>query len=227
MNQSLVEKTKKVISSISTMEAVKPYFLVGGTALAIQLEHRLSEDLDFMRWQKTKGENMEVDIRAIEKELLQKNHTIKSKDIFEFNHVEFYIDDGVKLSFYAPEKRAPIIKTTPYINNINLLDIDTIAVLKMETMLRRSNFRDYYDLYFILKDKKSDEIATIIDNALKYSGHSLKSKNLLGKLINSEQFKPDSEFKQLNAKSDITAKEIAQFMNEKVKTAYQTKSKSE
>ena len=223
MNQSLVEKTKKAISSISQMEAIKPYFLVGGTALSIQLEHRLSEDLDFMRWQKTKAENMEIDIHRIEKELLQRNHTINSKDIFEFNHVEFYIDDGVKLSFYAPEKRSPVIKTVPYINNINLLDIDTIAVLKMETMLRRSNFRDYYDLYFILKDKNADEIISIVDNALKYSGHALKSKNLLGKLANHEQFKPDNEFKLLEAKVEIGAKEIALFMNEKVKTAYQNR----
>ncbi|MDD2726703.1 MAG: nucleotidyl transferase AbiEii/AbiGii toxin family protein, partial [Proteiniphilum sp.] len=30
------------------MECIKPYVLCGGTALAIQIGHRESEDLDFM-----------------------------------------------------------------------------------------------------------------------------------------------------------------------------------
>ena len=184
MSQSVVEKTRKALQSISTMDCIKPYYLAGGTALSLQINHRLSEDLDFMRWQKQKNEKMFVDVKNISAELTAKNHTINSTDILEHNHVEFLIDNGVKLSFYAPEKREPSIKTVPFLNNINLLDTSTIASLKMEVMLRRSNFRDYYDLYFILKDKTPQEIIVIIDNALKYSEHTLKSKNLIGKLLN-------------------------------------------
>jgi len=121
MEKSLVEKTKKVIESISKMESIKPYILVGGTALSLQIENRLSEDLDFMRWQTHKGENMDVDIRRIVKEL-EVFHVIDKTNILESNHVEFYIDGGVKLSFYAPEKRPPVIKMVAYLNNIVLAD---------------------------------------------------------------------------------------------------------
>ncbi|MCC8142839.1 MAG: nucleotidyl transferase AbiEii/AbiGii toxin family protein, partial [Tannerellaceae bacterium] len=75
MDKALVEKTKKVVESISKIESVSPYILVGGTALALQIGHRQSEDLDFMRWQKQKGEKMDIDISAIKKDLL-KEHTI-------------------------------------------------------------------------------------------------------------------------------------------------------
>ena len=220
MNRAVIEKTRKAIQSISTMDCIKPYYLVGGTALSLQINHRLSEDLDFMRWQKQKNEKMFVDVKSISDELKAKNHIINSTDILEHNHVEFLIDDDVKLSFYAPEKREPSIKTVPFLNNINLLDTDTIASLKMEVLLRRSNFRDYYDLYFILKDKTPKEIIAIIDNALKYSEHTLKSKNLIGKLLNYKQFTPDAEFKNLEPISQISAEEIASFMEEKVKSAY-------
>jgi len=223
MNRAVVEKTRKAIQSISTMDCIKPYYLVGGTALSLQINHRLSEDLDFMRWQKQKNEKMFVDVKNISAELKAKNHIINSTDILEYNHVEFLIDDGVKLSFYAPEKREPSIKTVPFSGNINLIDTDTIASLKMEVLLRRSNFRDYYDLYFILKDKTPKEIIAIIDNALKYSGHTLKSKNLIGKLLNYKQFTPDTEFKNLEPISQISAEEIALFMEEKVKSAYLNK----
>ena len=56
--------------------------------------------------------------------------------------------------------------------------------MKMEVMLRRSNFRDYYDIYSILKSGTS--IHDLITLALTYSGHKLKSKNLLAILTNSK-----------------------------------------
>jgi len=57
MDKSLVDKTKKVIESVSKMESIRPYILVGGTALSLQIANRLSEDLDFMRWQQYHGRN--------------------------------------------------------------------------------------------------------------------------------------------------------------------------
>ena len=38
-----------------------------------------------------------------------------------------------------------------YQNNLRIADVKTIGALKMEVMLRRAKFRDYYDLYSILK----------------------------------------------------------------------------
>lgn len=87
-------------------------------------------------------------------------------------------------------------------------------------MQRRSYFRDYYDVYCILKDKRDSDIVSIIDNALKYSGHVMKSKNLIGRLCSYERFEIDKEFTTLCPKYDITAKEIASFMEKKVKSAY-------
>jgi predicted nucleotidyltransferase component of viral defense system len=223
MDKALVEKTKKILISISTMEAIKPYILVGGTALSLQIEHRLSEDLDFMRWQKTKNEKMDVDVGRISKELKETGHIINSIERLESNQVLFFIDEGIKLSFYAPEEREPIIETISYMNNLKLANETTIAALKMETVMRRSTFRDYYDLYFILKEKSAKEIISIIDNALKYSRYSIKSKNLLGKLGNYEKFYTDIDFKNLDPISDISPKEIADFMNKTVKAAYQSR----
>lgn len=87
-------------------------------------------------------------------------------------------------------------------------------------MMRRTVFRDYYDLYCILSSKQSEEIKTIINNALKYSEHHLKSKNLLGMLVNADRFKNDSSFYQLEPKYIITSKEIETFMSTKVKDIY-------
>ena len=217
MKEALVEKTLKVIEAISKMEFVKSYFLVGGTALALQLKHRLSEDLDFMCWKQSKKDKQNIDIEKIKNEIKQ-DFTIDKVDILGNNHIEMYIDGGVKLSFYAPDKIKPAIVPIPYLNNLILADADSIASLKMEVLLRRNEFRDYYDLYCILKNKNAETTKQIIGNALKYSEHHLKTKNLIGMLTNSERFKQNAAFAQLNPKYSVTAKEIEQFMTERIKS---------
>jgi len=219
MKEALVEKTLKVIETISKMEFVKSYFLVGGTALALQLKHRLSEDLDFMCWKQSKKDKQNINIEKIKAELIQ-YFTIDNIDILENNHIEIYIDGGVKLSFYAPDKIKPSISPIYYLNNLILADEDCIAALKMETLLRRNEFRDYYDLYCVFKNKDVETIKQIINNALKYSEHQLKSKNLIGMLTNSERFKRNAAFAQLAPQYPITAKEIELFMTERMKTIY-------
>jgi predicted nucleotidyltransferase component of viral defense system len=219
MKEALVEKTLQVIAEISKMEFVKSYFLVGGTALSLQIKHRLSEDLDFIRWQNTRKDKTDIDITKIKKQLLE-SYAINSIDIFANNHIEVYINGEVKLSFYAPEKRKPEISPVFYMNNLILADTDCIASLKMETLLRRTEYRDYYDLYCILKDRDNDAVKSIIDNALRYSEHNLKSKNLIGMLTNSERFKYSAAFAQLKPKYSIYPKEIEYFMIEKMRNIF-------
>jgi len=216
MKEALVEKTLNVIAAISKMEFVKSYVLVGGTALALQLKHRLSEDLDFISWKQSKKDKQNIDIEKIKNEIIQ-NFVIDKVDILGNNHIEIYIDSGVKLSFYAPDKIKPVMMPIHYLNNLILADENCIASLKMEILLRRNEFRDYYDLYCILKNKDAETTKQIIDNALKYSEHHLKTKNLIGMLTNSERFKHNAAFGQLNPKYPNSAKEIEQFMVERIK----------
>ena len=66
---ALAPHTIDLFDKIASLECIKPYFLVGGTALALQLHTRLSEDLDFMSWKSSKLQKQEVDWVGIEKEL--------------------------------------------------------------------------------------------------------------------------------------------------------------
>jgi predicted nucleotidyltransferase component of viral defense system len=219
MKEALVEKRLKVIEAISNMEFVKSFFLVGGTALALQLKHRLSEDLDFMCWKQSKKEKQNINIAKIKSELAQV-FTIQKVDILDNHHIEIFIEEHVKLSFYAPDKIKPAITPVHYLNNLILADEASIASLKMELLLRRNEFRDYYDLYCVLKDKDAETTKQIINNALKYSEHHLKTKNLIGMLTNAERFKYNDAFAQLAPQYPVSAKEIELFMLEKIRVLY-------
>ena len=95
------------------------------------------------------------------------------KNILDIDHVE-YLVSGVKFSFYACPKYSPVSMPVEYLNNLRLADVKSIGAMKMEVLLRRSNFRDYYDIYSILKS--GVPINDLVSLALTYSGHKLKSK---------------------------------------------------
>lgn len=206
--KGLAPYTQAIFEAVSNLECIKPYLLVGGTALSLQIGTRQSEDLDFMKWRTSKTENMEVAWFQIEKELASVGE-IQHKDILDIDHVEFLVS-GVKLSFYACPKYSPVNNPVNYLNNIRLADVRSIGAMKMEVMLRRSNFRDYYDIFSILKSGVS--INDLISLALSYSGHKLKSKNLLAMLTNSNRFTRDVGFDQLRPVYSVTAQEIEEFI---------------
>lgn len=48
--KGLTKNTANNIDSISRLKSIVEYTLIGGTALALQIGKRLSEDLDFCKW---------------------------------------------------------------------------------------------------------------------------------------------------------------------------------
>lgn len=211
--KGLAPQTSEIFEKISRLECIKPFVLVGGTALSLQLNLRQSEDMDFMRWKQSPKDKLEVGISGIKREL-ESIGRIESMEIGDFNFVEFVVE-GVKLSFYAaPRKAISSMQVIPFKNNLQLADIKSIGAMKMEAMLRRSKFRDYYDIYSILK--QGVDFEEMIEMALEHSGHLLKRKNLLAILTNGERFKKDKSFLALNPVYDISPIDIQEYIKEKL-----------
>lgn len=213
---ALAPHTHKLFDKVASLECIKPYFLVGGTALALQLNTRQSEDLDFMNWKMPRKKKQEVDWTVIEKEL-KTIGTIEARDIWDFNHVEFVVS-GVKISFYTSGKSSPVTAPVYLKDNLKLANVEAIGAMKMEIMLRRSNFRDYYDIYSILQH--GINFKKLVDSSLSYSGHVLTTKNLLAILTDSSRFQIDSGFEQLNPKYKVTPADIEAYLKTIIKTCY-------
>ena len=211
--KGLAPQTSLIFDAITKMECIKPFVLVGGTALSLQIGTRQSEDLDFMRWKQNSKDKLEVGWPAIKREL-ETIGSIESENIMGFDHVEFVVN-GVKLSFYAaPRKALSAMNPIQYQNNLRIADVKTIGALKMEVMLRRAKFRDYYDLYSILKS--GVDIQELIPMAIEHSGFNLKTKNLLSMITNGEIYAKEASFSQLNPIYDISPKEIEEYIKEKL-----------
>ena len=205
----LAKHTEKVFERISKLETIKPYLLVGGTALSLQIGKRLSEDLDFMKWKTSPNDKSEVAWYKINKEL-ESIGIVESVDVLDFDMVEF-VFEGVKLSFYsAPRTRPTHLQEIPYMTNIRLADVESIGVMKMEVMLRRNTFRDYYDIYSILKE--GHDLHKMIDEAIIHSNHRLKEKSILMILTNAERFKKDNRFSHMQPFYDVTPEDIQEYI---------------
>lgn len=212
-SRSLAPHTGKVFEAISRLECIKPYTLVGGTALSLQIEKRQSEDLDFMMWQQKKNDKCEVNWPAIKKEL-EGVGEILQYEVGDFNFVSFNFE-GVKLSFYAPPRKAiSLMIRIPYLNNLYLADMESIGAMKMEAMLRRSKFRDYYDIYSILKE--GGDINKMVNAALEHSDHKLRSRSLLSMLTNGKLFTKEKGFEELQPVYDVSAFDIQEYIKQKL-----------
>ena len=212
-SKSLAPHTGQVFEAISKLECIKVFTLVGGTALSLQIEKRQSEDLDFMKWLTKRNEKPEVDWPSILREL-ESIGTVRDYDVAGFDHVAFNFE-GVKLSFYAaPRKAVPSMKRIPYLNNLYIADIESIGVMKMETMLRRAKFRDYYDIYSILRE--GGDINKMISAALEHSDHKLRTRGLLNMLTTGQNFVREKGFEELQPVYDVTAYDIQEFIKRKL-----------
>ncbi|MDO9152842.1 MAG: nucleotidyl transferase AbiEii/AbiGii toxin family protein [Paludibacter sp.] len=209
---ALAPQTSKIFDAVCKLNCIKDYVLIGGTALSLQLNTRLSEDLDFCKWKKLKSESNEIDFRTIKRELSAIGK-IEHFDIIQENQLHILFE-GVKISFYANQKLNPIIKILDYKDNLRIADVFSIGVMKLEVLARRSAFRDYYDIYCILES--GCDLKEMINQSLKYSKHQLKTKSIINMLTGIERIKSESNFNLLSPKYDISPNELTSYFIDKL-----------
>lgn len=149
----------------SSIEYIRNWTLVGGTALSIHLQHRLSEDLDFFIEKST----LDQDRTHIEKmitDLEEKGYDC----VMTHNNSENldYEIEGVKVTFFSSGLKSLKSNCSSY-KNIEVASIETIIVMKMEAIINyRTKTRDFYDIYTIGK-QEGISIFTMLDMYNNYS----------------------------------------------------------
>jgi len=205
-------KAKQIFEDISRLQCIKEYCLIGGTALALQIEHRLSEDLDFCIWKKAGQKRPEVKWAVIFNELSAIGKV--EKNIFDLSHCDFHVN-SVKVTFFCNNIKEPEnLQRIAILNNIAAADPVSIGVMKLEVLQYRTTHRDYYDIYSLLQEGVSLE--TLITRARKYLRHNLRTREILSLLTNRTEINIDKRFADLLPKYDVSLEEIKLFFVEKI-----------
>jgi len=137
--------TAKLLEEFAGLIFMKKFTLVDGTALALQLEHRQSEDLDFI------FDGEKIPTATIKREISKRFSSYRLIREEKDYQLDFLINQ-VKVTFFSSGAVMVPFKVTNYserYKNLHIATIDIIAVLKMATISQRNTIRDYYDLYFI------------------------------------------------------------------------------
>jgi hypothetical protein len=155
-----------------------------------------------------------VDWHSIEKEL-DSTGKITSRDLLGFDQVN-YVVNGVKIAFITKQRNlSPVTNKVHIINNLFAADIEAIGAMKIELILRRSEFKDYYDIYSILKAGKS--LKELVSIVCKYSNYLLKTRDALSFLANGSNFRKSKSFTLLQPVYDLDHKTIETFIKSCIK----------
>ena len=165
------------------------FYLAGGTALALHIGHRMSDDFDLFT---------EKDIPS---ELLE-----KVEKIFKESTIDIIINHSEQLSLIIDQTKVDFVKYPFSLilgliehEKVKIIQISEIAAMKAYTIGRRATYKDYIDLYFILSEKHSS-----LPEIIKISKEKFK-----------EHFDPRLFLEQLVYLEDIQEEPI-QFLKKKV-----------
>ena len=151
--------TLELLKRLMFLPELEPFFLVGGTALALQLGHRKSIDLDLFTTKQFDSFSLI--------EMLSSNFDI-TVELEEPNMVITNIE-GIKVDFV--KMGYPILFPTLEVDGVRMLDIRDIAPMKLKAIAQRGSKKDFFDIYFLLEILTLDAMMELFK--LKFKMHEV------------------------------------------------------
>lgn len=199
------KKTLELLKSLMQQDFLIDFYLAGGTALALQIGHRISIDIDLFT-------DKDFNLAEIRTRLEQKYKLI---DVIENK-------GGLTQKIEYPENSNNFIKVDilkyPYklINppviseGIRLLSKEDIIPMKLSAVANRGSKKDFYDVYYLLQEYSLKEMISLFEK--KFSNYN----NFY--VIKSLTYFEDAE-KDINPKvlKKCTWDEVKQFIQSKVR----------
>lgn len=147
--QTISDSLYLALHKIMQFPELEAFRLVGGTALSLQLGHRISVDIDLF----TDAQYGTIDFNAIDNRLIKEflfvetgtEHNISFGKMYNIGDTS---EKAIKLDlFYTDSFVFPIIKK----DNIRIADIREIAAMKLEVISRSGRKKDFWDLIELLE----------------------------------------------------------------------------
>ncbi|MDR1340031.1 MAG: nucleotidyl transferase AbiEii/AbiGii toxin family protein [Prevotellaceae bacterium] len=138
---TLEKSTLDLLKHLQKMPLFDRLRLVGGTALALQLGHRRSVDLDFFGNINASGLQIADELFENGYKDVEIRYDTKNIKIFNINQVK------VDIVSYRYEWLESCIKT----EGVSLAGLKDIAAMKLAAMTNRGTKKDFVDIYFLLQ----------------------------------------------------------------------------
>ena len=138
--QTIEPGTLQLLKTLQAIPLLQGLRLVGGTALALQLGHRKSVDLDLFG---------DISAEAIEiREAIEEHFSVSV--IKESKNIKIYQIDGIKVDI-VNYSRYPWIEPPVQEDGITLAGIKDIAAMKVAAIIGRGTKKDFIDMNRLLQ----------------------------------------------------------------------------
>ena len=199
--EALPDKNRKTFDDLGAFS--DDFYLAGGTALALQIGHRISVDFDLFS------------DKEIPASLLQKINRL-----FDRKRVEVSVNNPEELTVFIDEVKItflqypfPLVFEPVRLGNIRALSIKEIAATKAYTIGRRGSFKDYVDLFFIISEAHGS-LEDIVALAEKKYGNEFNSRLFLEQLTYLDDV---DDFAIIFLKRDIGKSDLQSFFDNEVR----------
>ena len=180
------------------------FYLAGGTALALQIGHRVSVDFDLF--------SDDVIDRALLPQVRRLFGTAAEISPRVNNADELTVlVNGVKITFL----RYPFPAREPFViyENVPLLSVREIAATKAYTIGRRGSYKDYVDLYFVIAEGHATLLDIVADAEHKFAAE-FNGRLFLEQLV----YLSDLDDTQVQfIKPAVTPLDIQRFFEERIR----------
>ncbi|MCC9041202.1 nucleotidyl transferase AbiEii/AbiGii toxin family protein [Myroides sp. M-43] len=157
--QTVINELWELLQRLMKDEKLQDFILVGGTALSLQIGHRISIDIDLFS-------TKDFDYKSISQHLKQKlNANIKEM----FNNTILMDINRVKVDIIA--HKYPLQKEVLNIDNVRLASLEDIGAMKLHAIFQSgTRIKDFVDMYFLLEHNPLQTYLDAYKN--KYNGNT-------------------------------------------------------
>jgi len=192
--QAIDEHTERVFRTLALLDEAKKFYLAGGTALALQLGHRLSVDLDCFSQE-------DFSNNAIKRRLaLAGNFSVSGEEEGTIHGVL----DEVKVSFlYYPYKLLfPLLSH----EGLALADARDIVAMKLDAVSSRGTKKDFFDMYALLQIYSLEELLSFFEK--KYTNIQYNRLHILKSLVYFQDAQEDPDPMLLGEMKNVSWEEV-------------------
>lgn len=157
--ETVESSTLELLKKLQRLPVLEQTRLVGGTALALQLGHRKSIDLDFFGTIDCEAEYLRESIAGIASLTILK----------ESPNIHIYIVDGIKVDIV--NYKYPWLDDVVLEQGLRLASVSDIAAMKITAIIGRGTKKDFIDIAFLLHHFSLEEILHFY--AAKYNDSSV------------------------------------------------------
>jgi len=192
ISKPLLECLQKLMAN----PAFNDFVLVGGTALSLQLGHRVSADIDLFTANDYGSMNLENIRTALTTDFTYTEglESLNSRNLGYTVYIGNSRSEKIKVDlFYTDEFIRPIVQQ----DGLRLASVPDIAAMKMQAIVNSKRKKDFWDIHELLEHFSLEEL---IQFGLQRNPYTLTENDIIDSLYHSNELTQDNVVECLKGK---------------------------